>query len=282
MDHSQDKHRPPQIVRLVGFPRFWSASAFTSSMILLLFIWAQDLDGFFSCAICRVAKEGEGDMSQTQPFEFRSPHRIRKIESHTRSWNGITVRNIVHYPDPGKAWHDLSSRETTVAIVLGQVGGYCEPRLNLNRPTLRSRFDAGHTTFVPADMTVGELANRIALGEPTVVRHQALLILDKQGRLAGIITRGDILRALENDSEGSTTLLDAGSQRLVATYPDELLYEAAAKMLRNDVGRLPVVSRQDPAKLVGYLGRSGIMTARLRRLEEEHVREPGWIKKFRP
>ncbi len=93
-------------------------------------------------------------MSQAQPFEFRSPHRIRKIESHTRSWNGITVRNIVHYPDPGKAWHDLSSRETTVAIVLGQVGGYCEPRLNLNRPTLRSRFDAGHTTFVPADMTV--------------------------------------------------------------------------------------------------------------------------------
>ena len=135
---------------------------------------------------------------------------------------------------------------------------------------------------VPADMTVGELANRIALGEPTVVRHQALPILDKQGRLAGIITRGDILRALENDSEGSTTLLDAGSQRLVVTYPDELLYEAAAKMLRNDVGRLPVVSRQDPAKLVGYLGRSGIMTARLRRLEEEHVREPGWIKKFRP
>jgi len=135
---------------------------------------------------------------------------------------------------------------------------------------------------VPADMTVGELANRIALREPTVIRHQALLILDKQGRLAGIITRGDILRALENDSEGSTTLLDAGSKRLVVTYPDELLYEAAAKMLRNDVGRLPVVSRQDPAKLVGYLGRSGIMTARLRRLEEEHVREPGWIKKFRP
>src|SRR5258708_23061369 len=121
-------------------------------MIQLLFIWAQDLDGFFSCSVCRVAKEG--DMSQAQPFEFRSPHRIRKIESHTRSWNGITVRTIVHYPDPGKAWHDLSSHETTVAIVLGQVGGYCEPRLNINRPTLRARFDAGHTTYVPADMTV--------------------------------------------------------------------------------------------------------------------------------
>jgi AraC-like DNA-binding protein len=93
-------------------------------------------------------------MSESQTFEFRSPHRIRKIESHTRSWNGITIRNIVQYPDPGKAWHDLSSHETTVAIVLGQIGGYCEPRLNLNRPTPRSRFDAGHATFVPADMTV--------------------------------------------------------------------------------------------------------------------------------
>ena len=93
-------------------------------------------------------------MSQLQPFEFRSPHGIRKIESFTRSWNGITVRNIVHYPHPGKAWHDLSSHEATVAIVLGQVGGYCEPRLNLNRSTARSRFGAGHATFAPSDMTV--------------------------------------------------------------------------------------------------------------------------------
>src|SRR5580658_5694127 len=100
-------------------------------------------------------------MSQSQPFEFRSPHRIRKIESQTRSWNGITVRNIVHYPDVGKAWHDISSHETTVAIVLGQVGGYCEPRLNLKRPTLRSRFDAGHTTFVPANMTVWSCSDGI-------------------------------------------------------------------------------------------------------------------------
>ena len=93
-------------------------------------------------------------MSELQPFEFRSPHGIRKIECQIRNWTGFTVRNVVHYVDPGRVWHDISSDETTVAIVLGQVGGYCESRLNLNRPTPRSRFDAGHTTFVPADMTV--------------------------------------------------------------------------------------------------------------------------------
>jgi hypothetical protein len=107
-------------------------------------------------------------MSQSQPFEFRSPHGIRKIESQTRSWNGITVRDIVHYPDPGRAWHDISSHETTVAIVLGQVGGYCESRLNLNRPTPRSRFDVGHATFVPADMTVWAYTDGL---RSVVVRH---------------------------------------------------------------------------------------------------------------
>jgi hypothetical protein len=40
---------------------------------------------------------------------------------------------------------------------------------------------------------------------------------------------------------------------------------------------MPVVDRNDPQHVVGYLGRPGVMAARLRRLEEEHVREPGWI-----
>ena len=47
-------------------------------------------------------------------------------------------------------------------------------------------------------------------------------------------------------------------------------------MLQNDVGRLPVVAHDDPGRLVGYLGRTGIMEARLRWMEEEHVRERSW------
>lgn len=48
-------------------------------------------------------------------------------------------------------------------------------------------------------------------------------------------------------------------------------------MVRNDIGRLPVVSRENPHQYLGYLGRAAVMTARLRRLEEEHDREPGWL-----
>jgi chloride channel protein, CIC family len=130
---------------------------------------------------------------------------------------------------------------------------------------------------ISADTTVGALAERIAQHDPAVARHEALLILDDAGKLAGIITRGDLLRALDKDSSGAMTVQQAGSTRLVVAYADELVSEAAAKMLRNDIGRLPVVDRADPRKVVGYLGRSGVMAARLRRFHDEHVREPGWF-----
>ena len=54
---------------------------------------------------------------------------------------------------------------------------------------------------------------------------------------------------------------------------DEVLHEAAVKMLRNNIGRLPVVKRGDLRSIVGYLGRSNLMAAHLRQLEEEHIRD---------
>jgi CBS domain-containing protein len=130
---------------------------------------------------------------------------------------------------------------------------------------------------IPVEMRVGELAERIARREPEVCRHQGLIIVDRDGKLAGLITRGDVLRALDRDPAGTMTVLDAGTREPVVTYPDEALHEASSKMLRHNIGRLPVVERIEPQRVVGYLGRPGVMAARLRRLEEEHVREPGWI-----
>ena len=132
---------------------------------------------------------------------------------------------------------------------------------------------------LPSDMRLSDLADRIARRDPLTNRHQGMFVLDPQGLLAGVITRGDVLRALEKDPAGAMSVLEAGTRRLIVTYPDEPLHEASAKMLRNNVGRLPVVDRKDPQKVLGYLGRPGIMAARLRRLDEEHVREPGWIKR---
>jgi CBS domain-containing protein len=130
---------------------------------------------------------------------------------------------------------------------------------------------------ISADTKLGELAERIARRDPAVARHEALLIVDDAGGLAGIITRGDILRALDKDPSGAAMVQEAGRTHLVVTYPDELVAEAAAKLLRFDIGRLPVVERGDERKIMGYLGRASILAARLRRFEDEHVREVGWI-----
>ena len=133
-----------------------------------------------------------------------------------------------------------------------------------------------HPPTIPASMKVTDLSDRIARHDPELIARQGTLIVDGDHNLAGIITRGDLVRALEQLPE-TATVLEAGTRNLIVAYPDEILGEAVARMVRNDIGRLPVVERDDPHKLIGYLGRASVMTARLRRLEEEHDREVGWL-----
>lgn len=128
---------------------------------------------------------------------------------------------------------------------------------------------------IPAEMTVGELSERIAQGDPNISRRQGTLILGEDQKLAAIITRGDVLRAIEAYPAGNISVLEAGESRLVVTYPDESLHEAVAKMLKHDIGRLPVVKRDEPDRVGGYLGRADILGARMRHHEEEEVRSQG-------
>ena len=131
--------------------------------------------------------------------------------------------------------------------------------------------------LVPASETIGRLAGRIAAGDARLAAHQALILTGPQGGLAGILTRGDLVRALAEDPSGLTTAGRAGSADPQVAFPDETLDEALARMLDHHCGRLPVVSREEPARVVGYLGRTAILEARRRRHHEDRVREPGWI-----
>jgi CBS domain-containing protein len=133
---------------------------------------------------------------------------------------------------------------------------------------------------VPADMTVAELSLRLANGDPRLSRRQGTLLLNKENKLAGIITRGDMLRALQQNRAGTMTVLEAGQQQLVLAYADETLHDAIARMLRHNIGRLPVVSREDSGTLLGYLGRSSILAARVRYQQEEEIRSRGPIFPF--
>lgn len=126
--------------------------------------------------------------------------------------------------------------------------------------------------------TVRNLADRFASGDLNTSRHQALPIVDGEGRLQGLVTQGDMLRALQTDPAGKMTVLDAGARSLVVAYPDERVFDAVTKMLDNNIGRLPVVDRKDPQKMVGYINRANVMGSWRGHLHEESVREHGWYK----
>jgi chloride channel protein, CIC family len=131
------------------------------------------------------------------------------------------------------------------------------------------------------EMKVSELAERMGRGEPAYNLTQGLPIVSSDGKLVGVVTQGDLLRALEGEPKGTMTVLEAGSQPPVVAYPDELAHDAMYRMLQRDIGRLPVVSRENPQQLVGYFNRSSLLGAWTRQMEEESIREHGWIQKWR-
>ena len=127
---------------------------------------------------------------------------------------------------------------------------------------------------VPSEMKLAELSDILANGDTLLSKRQGTLIVNGQGQLAGIITRGDIVRALRRN-RAETSVAEAGTAELTVTFADESLHTALTKMLSRDVGRLPVVERTDHQRIVGYLGRASILSARMKMFEEEHIRQKG-------
>jgi H+/Cl- antiporter ClcA/CBS domain-containing protein len=141
-------------------------------------------------------------------------------------------------------------------------------------------MDTKAVSILP-EMPLQEFCSRAAKGDPDICRHQGVPIVNKAGELCGIITRGDVLRSLEKAADEKTQVGDVGAKKVVTVFPDEILREAVDKMLRNNIGRLPVVDPENPKKLIGYLGRTQVMAARQYRLTEDTLRESVWSSRRR-
>ena len=72
------------------------------------------------------------------------------------------------------------------------------------------------------------------------------------GKLVGIVTTRDIARVSE-DKWSRTMTRHIMSKDLVVGYPEETLYEALGRMTKNKISHLPIVTRDYPEKLVGFL-----------------------------
>jgi len=120
-----------------------------------------------------------------------------------------------------------------------------------------------------ADMTVGQAVEFFTTAER---RHTSYPVVDAGRRVIGLVSRADSLAWTVENVPSDTPLADALQSRpLHVAYPDELAGRLADRMAATDVGRVPVIDRQD-GRLVGLVGRKDLMRVRARRLAEERER----------
>lgn len=115
--------------------------------------------------------------------------------------------------------------------------------------------------------TIGDLASRLATpGSPW---HDIRLVpvVDENGGLRAVLTRADIFPALETSP--NATVIDVGVRHPVTIHKDDPVSEAADRMIRHGIGRLPVVDRSQEPKLIGLITRRAILEAKRRQMVAE-------------
>jgi CIC family chloride channel protein len=109
---------------------------------------------------------------------------------------------------------------------------------------------------VSADLGLVELEQVFAESH-----HHGFPVLDEQGELFGIVTLQDLGRAAEREPLEGRTVRDIATRSVLTVFVDEPMWVALKRLGTRDVGRLPVVDRQNPRRLVGLIRRSDIVRA---------------------
>jgi H+/Cl- antiporter ClcA/CBS domain-containing protein len=125
--------------------------------------------------------------------------------------------------------------------------------------------DAGvrAVTTVRASDSLAKVREWLASGDPNAL-HQGFPVLDDAGLLVGVVTHRDLM---DPSDPPVFTIGKIVRRPPVIVYSDSTLRDAADQMVVEHVGRLPVVHRGAPRKVVGILSRSDLLTAHAPRLE---------------
>jgi H+/Cl- antiporter ClcA/predicted transcriptional regulator len=125
---------------------------------------------------------------------------------------------------------------------------------------------------IEGEETVGVMREVLGSQRPQG-SHQGYPVMSSADQLLGVITRRDIL---DPRVPADTLVRDLVKRPTVVTHEDNTLREAADHMVREGVGRLPVIERAT-GELVGIISRSDLLAAHEPRLNATEVRAtPIW------
>jgi CIC family chloride channel protein len=116
---------------------------------------------------------------------------------------------------------------------------------------------------VSPKMSVEELTHMLAESG-----HHGFPVVDEQGCLCGCVTLADVEDAMSKGGSG-LTVGDVATKDIIIAYPDQSIYDALARFGGREVGRIPVVDREDETKLLGVLRRHDIIRAYTKAMGEK-------------
>ncbi|MGH8110495.1 MAG: chloride channel protein [Rhodanobacteraceae bacterium] len=96
-------------------------------------------------------------------------------------------------------------------------------------------------------------------------QHQGYPVVDDAGRVRGVVTRRELF---DTQSPGLTRIGDMLKRGPIVVFEDHTLRDASDLMVAENIGRLIVVERTNPAHMVGMLTRSDVLAANAKRIHE--------------
>ncbi len=129
---------------------------------------------------------------------------------------------------------------------------------------------------LPAASTLGEIGYSLRVDHRQ--KQRLLPVVNAEGQLVGVVTRGDINDRMEQNGDAALRwpIGDLVRTSAVEAYPDEPLRVVVYRMVEKGCTRMPVLER-GTRKFLGLVSLNDLLKARSLHLEEESRRERSLI-----
>ena len=172
---------------------------------------------------------------------------LRRMDEH-----GVGRLPVVKREDPKKLIGILTRRDLIKGHEMAKHEGLVEFRRDVLDKVKVEEIMRRDVIAVDSDMKIAEL-----MGLMTKYTYQGYPVIE-EGKLVGIITFDEIIKNLKRPE---TLVRDVANKHLIVTYPDETVHQALDRMYKYNVGRLPVVDRRNPTKLLGIITKTDVIRA---------------------